>query len=65
VQRARPGWPSRLAGKSYTEENEGEGRRWQFGRGEDEHVLVLEWGIVGKQGDKTRKGERWAGESHG
>jgi hypothetical protein len=44
--------------------DEGEGRRWPFGREENERVLVLEWEIVGKQGEKMRKGERWAGESH-
>jgi hypothetical protein len=37
--------------------DEGEGRRWRFGRGENERVLVLEWEIVGKQGEKKRKGE--------
>jgi hypothetical protein len=61
---AAGGWPRRDRAhpcRDATPGDEGEGRRWRFGRGENERVLVLEWEIVGKHGEKMRKGERWAG----
>jgi hypothetical protein len=71
---AAGGWPRRDRAhpcRDATPGDEGEGRRWRFGRGENERVLVLEWEIVGKHGEKMRKGERdgraaawWVGPTH-